>query len=67
MDRRYEQVMEMSKKLETRMDALNEAIQGFRVCWDITHLLCNQSMSVLQSSDVSQFCNQVMIVNSVIK
>lgn len=29
---RYEQVMEMSKKLETRMDALDEMIQGFPVC-----------------------------------
>lgn len=28
--------MEMSKKLETRMDALNETIQGFLVCWDFT-------------------------------
>ena len=32
VDCRYEQVMEMSKKLETRMDALDEMIQGFRVC-----------------------------------
>ena len=33
VDGRYEQVMEMSKKLETRMDTLNEAIQGFSICW----------------------------------
>lgn len=32
VESRYEQVMEMSKKLETRMDALNEAIQGCLVC-----------------------------------
>ena len=30
--------MEISKKLETRMDALNETIQGFLVCWDFTLL-----------------------------